>query len=358
MAAEKLFTAFKVGAFALPSRIVMAPLTRGRAEEDGTPNELMRTYYKQRSSAALIVTEATAISKQGYGWFHAPGIFTDKHEEGWKPITDAIHSDGGRIFLQLWHMGRVSHPDFQDGDLPVAPSPVAAQGSTTTKNGKQEYVEPRELTTDEIAQIVQDYAAATIRAKNAGFDGVEIHAANGYLIDQFIRDGSNKRTDEYGGSIQNRVRFLKEVTEAVVAAWDKDHVGVRISPVNPYNSMIDSNPAQTFAAVATVLQNIGVAYLHVVEAPKGHMMWANVPPVSPSLRKIFKRAFIANGGYDADRANEAVSSGAADLVAFGVPFLANPDLPKRLKQGLPLNKPDFKTFYTQGEEGYTDYPNA
>lgn len=344
-----------LGNLNLPNRLVMAPLTRGRADLDGTPNDLMATYYEQRSSAAFLITEATAVSKMGYGWIKAPGVFTDSHEEGWKKITAAVHRAGGRIFLQLWHMGRVSHPDFLGGELPVSSSAVRAAGESRTPEGKKPFVIPRELTKGDILQTIGDYALAAKRAKRAGFDGVEIHGANGYLIDQFIRDCSNKRSDEYGGTIQNRLRFLREVTQAVLSVWDRFSVGVRLSPVNPFNDMFDSSPQETFVAAAKILQELQVGYMHVIEAPKGHMMWADYPPVSPHMRAAFKGTFIANGGYDADRAQTAIETGQADLVAFGVPFLANPDLPKRMKAGGPYNTPDFTTFYTHEEKGYTDY---
>jgi N-ethylmaleimide reductase len=335
----------------------MSPMTRGRAQPDGTPVDLMGEYYKQRSSAGLIVTEATSISPGGCGWLGVPGIYTDSHVAGWKRVTDAVHGNGGRIFLQLWHTGRVSHPDFQGGELPVAPSAIAAKGTTRTPLGKKDYVTPRALTVPEIQATVAEYSAATKRAKAAGFDGVELHGANGYLPDQFLRDCSNQRKDEYGGSIANRVRFMDEVVGAMVAAWSADRVGVRVSPVGTYNDMKDGSPRELFVAVAEALQRRKIAYLHVVEALPGSFMYVEHPErISPFLRKAFRGALIANGGYDAKSANAAIEKGEVDLVAFGVPFLANPDLPERVRREAPLNAADFATFYSPGPKGYTDYP--
>jgi len=356
MSHEILFTPFKAGAIELPNRIVMAPLTRGRANPDGTPHPRMIEYYRQRASAGLIISEATAISAQGVGWVNAPRIYTQAHVEGWKPVTEAVHQAGGRIFLQLWHMGRASHPDFHDGALPVAPSAIAAQGDAHTSGGNKPYVTPRALEADEITATVQDYARAARLAREAGFDGVEIHAANGYLIDQFLRDGSNQRTDDYGGSVPNRVRFLLEVTAAVAGAWSADRVGVRLSPTNPYNDMRDSNPTATFTHAAKILNRFKLAYLHVLEAVPGHRLAAPGPRVSPHLRKAFKGPFMANAGYDAATAAHSINEDEANLVAFGVPFLANPDLVHRFRVGAALNTPDMPTFYGGTEKGYTDYP--
>ncbi len=356
MSHEILFTPFKAGALELPNRLVMAPLTRGRANPDGTPHPRMVEYYRQRATAGLIISEATAISAQGVGWVNAPRIYTQAHVEGWKPVTEAVHQAGGRIFLQLWHMGRASHPDFHNGALPVSASAIAAQGEAHTAGGKKPYVTPRALETDEIAGVVQDYARAARLAREAGFDGVEIHAANGYLIDQFLRDGSNQRTDDYGGSVANRVRFLLEVTAAVAGAWSADHVGVRLSPTNPYNDMRDSNPVATFTHAAKILNRFKLAYLHVLEGLPGH--WSAIPGlrVSPSIKAAFKGPFIANAGYDAATAAHSINEGESDLVAFGVPFIANPDLVQRFRTGAPLNPPDMATFYGGTEKGYTDYP--
>lgn len=351
-----LYTPAKVGRSALSNRFVMAPMTRGRADADGTPNDLIAEYYEQRASAGLIITEATAISPQGFGWLGAPGIHTPAHVEGWRKVTNAVHRNGGKIFLQLWHMGRVSHPDFLGGELPVAPSAIAAQGDTHTPLGKKSYVTPRALETAEIAAIVQDYANATRLARDAWFDGVEIHAANGYLIDQFLRDGSNQRTDRYGGSTENRTRFLLEVTDVVVHAWAPDRVGVRFSPTGAYNDMSDSDPLKTFTYATHQLSKLGLAYLHIFEGLPGHWSAPSGERVTPHLRRLFKGSFIVNGGYDRAAAIRSIVEGEADLVAFGTPFLANPDLVERYRVGAALNPPAMETFYTAGPRGYTDYP--
>jgi N-ethylmaleimide reductase len=356
MEANILYTPAKLGRISLNNRFVMAPMTRGRADADGTPNELMAEYYEQRATAGLIVTEATAISPQGFGWVGAPGIYTQAQVEGWRQVTNAVHRNGGKIFLQLWHMGRVSHPDFLDGELPVAPSAIAAAGETHTPLGKKNYVTPRALETPEISAIVQDYANATRLARDAWFDGVEIHAANGYLIDQFLRDGSNQRTDRYGGSVENRARFLFEVTEAVVHAWSPDRVGVRFSPTGAYNDMRDSDPLKTFTYATHGLNKFGLAYLHVFEGVPGHWSAPAGERVTPHLRRLFKGSFIANGGYERGSAIRAITEGETDLVAFGTAFLANPDLVERFRASAPLNTPEMDTFYGGGARGYIDYP--
>jgi len=354
---DELFQSVSVGALELPNRIVMAPLTRGRAGAARIPNDLMVEYYQQRATAGLIITEATQISPQGAGWVDSPGIHEPPHVAGWQRVTEAVHAEGGRVFLQLWHMGRASHPDFHGGELPVAPSAIAINGDgIRTPLGKKAYVAPRALELHEIPAVVQQYARATKLAQEAGFDGVEIHGANGYLIDQFLRDGSNQRTDRYGGSIENRVRFLLAVTEAVVGAWTADRVGLRLSPTNPYNDQRDSDPAALFTHAARELNRFGLAYLHLLEAVPGHMLAAPGPRVGPQIRKIFHGPLMVNGGYTTDSAAAAIRDGEADLVAFGVPFLANPDLVERFRSGAPLNAPDFATFYTAGPKGYTDYP--
>jgi len=353
-----LFTPFTIGDLELPNRLIMAPLTRGRADDGSIPNEMMAEYYRQRASAGLIITEATHISPQGRGWVGAPGIHNAEQVRGWQRVTDAVHAEGGRIFLQLWHMGRASHPDFHEGGaLPVAPSAIAiANDEIHTPLGKKPYAMPRALERDEIPGVVQQYATATRLAQEAGFDGVEIHGANGYLIDQFLRESSNQRTDEYGGSVANRARFLLEVTEAVVSAWRPERVGLRISPTSGYNGQGDSDPEALFTRVARELNRFGLAYLHALEALPGHMLAMPGPRISPAIRKAFRGPFIINGGYDADSGAEAIEHGEADLIAFGVPFLANPDLVARYRTGAPLNAPDFATFYSSGPTGYTDYP--
>jgi N-ethylmaleimide reductase len=352
-----LLSPYKLGNLELSNRIIMAPLTRARAGVERLPNALMKEYYVQRVSAGLIISEATNISEQGAGWNETPGIHNDEQVRNWRTITDAVRARGGKIFLQLWHTGRASHPDFQpNGNLPVSASAIRPQGEIHTQMGKKPYVTPRALEIDEIPGIVRDYAQATRRAQEAGFDGVEIHAANGYLIDQFLRDGSNHRNDAYGGSIENRARFLLEVTEAVVDAWSADRVGVRLSPTNPFNDMRDSDPIATFTYAAEALNQFGLAYLHVLEALPGHFLAAEGDRVSPYLRQAFKGTLMVNGGYDRELGNNAIASGEADLVAYGIPFIANPDLPERFAKNASLNEPDPTTFYAPGAKGYTDYP--
>lgn len=353
---KTLFSPLPLGAITLPNRIIMAPLTRGRADEGAIPNSLMAEYYSQRADAGLIISEATAISTEGYGWAGAPGIWNDAQVNGWKPITQAVHAKGGHMFMQLWHMGRVSHPDFHNGALPVAPSAIAAKGQSTTPSGKKDYVIPRALTIEEIKALPEVYAKAARRAIEAGFDGVEIHAANGYLLDQFIRDSSNQRTDEYGGSIDNRVRLLIEVARAVCAEIGADKVGVRLSPRAGNNSMHDSDALKTFTRAAALLNEIGIVYLHVIEALPGHRMFGEGERVTPHIRKVFSRTLITNGGYDADSANAALTSDAADAVSFGISFLANPDLVERMRYNYPLNTANMETIYLRGAVGYTDYP--
>jgi N-ethylmaleimide reductase len=354
--APSLFSAFDLRGLALRNRMVMAPMTRGRAGPTRTANALMAEYYAQRASAGLIVTEGVAISPQGYGWRNSPGIYSDAHVKGWQGVTKAVHEQGGHIFLQLWHTGRVSHPSFQDGALPVGPSAIAAKGETRTPGGeKASYVTPRALSEKDIAQVVRDFARATELSREAGFDGVEIHGANGYLVDQFIRDGSNLRTDAYGGSVANRLRFLGEVTAAVVRAWSADRVGVRLSPHNPYNGMRDSQPQVTFVEAARSLDGFGLAYLHVLENINEVPAEARVVG---EMRKVFKAPLILNDGYDAQSGAAALAAGRADLIAYGRPFIANPDLVARFKKGAKLAKPDFDYAYTEGARGYTDYPPA
>ncbi len=338
-----------LGPYRLRNRMVMAPMTRSRAGAGNVPQDLNVTYYAQRASAGLIVTEATQISPQGVGYPDTPGIHTRAQVDGWKKVTSAVNARGGRIFAQLWHVGRISHPNLQPGRaLPVAPSAIRPAGKVFTGTAMEPFVTPRALETDEIIEIVEDFWIGAANALAAGFDGVELHAANGYLIDQFLRDGTNKRTDRYGGSAENRVRFLLEVTEAVIRAWGASRVGVRISPVNPYNDIADSTPQDTFEFAARKLSRLGIAYLHVVEP-------GNQPIDYARLRSAFSGIYVANGGYDKVRANATIASGRADLVAFGVPFLANPDLPMRFAENAPLNPPDRQTFYGGDSKGYTDY---
>lgn len=351
-----LFSPVKLGAIRLNNRIIMAPLTRNRAGEGGVPQALNASYYAQRASAGLIVSEATPISAMAHGYPALPGIYTDAQVAGWKKVTDAVHANGGKIVLQLWHVGRISHPSLlPNAALPVAPSAIKPAGQAFTYQGLQDYVTPRALALNELPAIVADYVHATKNALAAGFDGVEIHAANGYLLDQFLRDGSNKRTDNYGGSFENRTRLLLEVTQAVVDAAGADKVGIRISPVNPFNDMQDSNPQALFNYVAEALNPFKLAYLHVVEG--GIHGGGKADPFDfVALRKHYQHAYVANLAYDKDRGNAAIANGHADAVAFGVPFIANPDLVARFKTNAPLNEADASSFYGGGEKGYTDYP--
>lgn len=327
--------------------MVMAPMTRGRAIEGNVPNPLASRYYADRASAGLIITEATQVSSQGVGYIRAPGIHTSAQIAGWRKVTDSVHRAGGCIFLQLWHVGRISHPDFHGGELPVAPSAIPADGEVYTYSGKKPLQRPRALETHEIPGIVEQFRRGAINAKEAGFDGVEIHGANGYLLDQFLRDGTNHRSDIYGGSIQNRARLPLEVADAVIAVWGADRVGYRVSPNSKFNSMSDSNPVETFSYMAHELSAKQISYLHVVEAVS---LLANpgpgVTPLTPILRQIFKGTLIVNEDYDRDTAELSIERGTADLVSFGIPFLANPDLPKRFERSAPLNKPDLSTLYT------------
>ncbi|BAZ15089.1 NADH:flavin oxidoreductase/NADH oxidase [Calothrix sp. NIES-4071] len=351
-----LFDSIKVGALTLPNRMVMAPLTRGRAESDGTPTEIMVQYYRQRATAGLIISEATSISPLGVGWVNAPTIFKPEDITNWQTVTDAVHQAGGRIFLQLWHMGRVSHPDFLNGQQPVGPSAIAAQGESHTPQGKKPYVTPRELSVEEIRATVADYATATKNARSCGFDGVEIHGANGYLIDEFLRDSANQRNDEYGGAIPNRARFMLEVVEAVVSAWSADRVGIRLSPANPYNDMSDSDPIGLFTYAAEQLNKFELAYLHVLEGLPGSVLAGPEPRVTPHIRRAYNGILIVNGGYNQELGQKAIENNEADLIAYGTLFLANPDLVERFREGTALNTPDPHTFYTPGEKGYIDYP--
>ncbi len=352
-----LFSPFTLGALQLPNRIVMAPMTRNRAGHGNAPGALNATYYAQRASAGLIISEATQISPQGVGYPGTPGIHSAEQIAGWKGVTEAVHAKGGRMFLQLWHVGRISHPSLQpNGELPVAPSAIAPSGQAMTPDGMKPFVTPRALDSLEITGIVEDYRRAAHNARNAGFDGVELHAANGYLIDQFLRDGSNRRTDRYGGTALNRARLLIEVVEAIVGAWSADRIGVRLSPTNPFNDMTDSNPAATFATAVGELKRFGLAYLHVVEPAAADPVANGERPDIRFFRKLWPGALIGNKGYDLARANAAIHHGWVDLVSFAVLFLANPDLPVRFHRGAPLNTPDRKTFYGGEAAGYTDYP--
>ena len=363
-----LFSPVRLGPYELPNRVVMAPMTRNRAGPGNVPTELNATYYAQRAGAGLIVAEASQVSPQGLGYPGTPGIHSAEQIAGWKRVTDAVHGAGGRIFLQLWHVGRISHPSLQpDGALPVAPSALAPAGQAWTLDGMKPYVTPRALETDELAGIVAQYHHGAANAKAAGFDGIEVHAAHGFLLDQFLRDKTNRRTDRYGGSAENRARLLIEVMEAVASVWGGDRVGVHLSPTNvAFNDISDSDPERTFSIVVRALDRLGLGYLHLVEpgptepAPSLPSP-ASGAPQAPQLdaaffRPLWRSVLVANKGYDLTRANAVLQSGAADLVSFATLFIANPDLPERLRRGGPFATAERKTFYGGGAGGYTDYP--
>lgn len=350
-----LFTPLQLGHYQLPNRIVMAPLTRCRAPQF-VPTELMAVYYAQRASAGLIITEASPIAPLGIGYADTPGIYNEAQINAWQKITAAVHAKKGRIFLQLWHVGRISHPDFHNGELPVAPSAISPEGSCFTPQGLKPFITPRALATDEISTIVEQYRLAAINAQLAGFDGVEIHGANGYLLDQFLRDGTNQRTDPYGGSIENRARLLLEVTAAITSVWGAEKVGVRLSPSGTFNGMTDSNPEAIFVYVLAQLSQQPLAYVHIVDALEGDIRHGAKVVALSVLRKAYRGTLIVCGGYDQARANKAIAENQADAVAFGQLFIANPDLVERFQQNAPLNVADANTFYGGDEQGYTDYP--
>jgi N-ethylmaleimide reductase len=352
-----LFDPIKLGAVDAPNRVLMAPLTRGRATREHVPTELMQTYYAQRAAAGLILSEATGISRQGLGWPFAPGLWTAEQTEAWKPVTAAVHEAGGRIFAQLWHMGRLVHSSFLDGARPVSASATTAPYKAHTYDGRQPYGEARALRLDEIPDLIGDYADAAANAIAAGFDGVQIHGANGYLIDQFLRDGTNLRDDDYGGSADNRVRLLRQVTQAVADTVGADRTAVRLSPNGDSQGANDSDPFTLFPAAAAALSEIGIAFLELREpSPDGTFGKAEVAPVHPHIRKAFKGPLVLNSDYDLARAQAALDAGEADAITFGRTFLANPDLVARLKAGAALNSDDMATWYSQGPEGYVDYP--
>lgn len=356
---SKLFSPMKIGPYELSHRVVMAPLTRMRSNPGDIPSDLMIEYYSQRASeGGLIIAEATPVSIRGNGYAGAPGIYSDRQIDRWRRVTDAVHAKGGRIFLQLWHVGRQSHTDLQpNGHAPVAPSAIRADGHAYTKNGEVPFSMPRALALHEIPAIIEEFRAGAERSLRAGFDGVEIHGANGYLPDQFLQDGSNTRTDAYGGPIENRARFLLEVTQGAIAVWGADRVGVRLAPSGTYGSMSDSNPAATFAHVTAQLDRLGIGYLHVIEPRiKGIELVAKgqAPIAATHLRPKFSRALIAAGGFTKDTAEAILDAGHGDLVAFGRYFISNPDLPERFRRGLPLNPYDRSTFYGGDARGYTD----
>ncbi|MCW8278665.1 alkene reductase [Pseudomonas sp. PCH199] len=357
MTDKTLFAPYRLGSLTLVNRIVMAPLTRNRAGKGLAPSELAATYYAQRASAGLIITEATQVSEQAQGYQDTPGLFTQPQIDGWLKVTDAVHAKGSRIFVQLWHVGRISHVDLQPGGgAPVAPSAIRAETKTFVNNGFVDVSEPRALALDELPGIVEDFRQAAANAISAGFDGVEIHGANGYLLEQFIKDGANQRADAYGGSVENRARLLLEVTSAVVKEIGAERTGVRISPVSPANAISCSDPQPQYNYIAEQLDALGVVYLHVVEGATGGPR--DVAPFDyDALRTRFKQTYLANNGYDLDLAQAHLEESKADLFAFGKAFISNPDLVERFKTGAPLAALNPATLFGGGAEGYTDYPS-
>ena len=349
-----LFSPVQIGSYTLPNRIIVAPTTRNRAAEGNAPHSINATYYAQRASAGLIISEGSQISPQGVGYPSTPGIHSAEQVAGWRLVTHAVHEKGGRIFIQLWHVGRISHPYLQPGgQLPVAPSAIKPEGDAVTYEGMHAMVKPRALEKDEMQVIVDDYVKAARNAMDAGFDGIEIHSANGYLLDQFLRDGSNKRDDEYGGSIENRSRLLHEVMTAVCKAVGSSKVGVRISPENSFNDISDSDAQNTFNYVSEMLNSFNLAYLHVLE---GDMMTQKRTLDYQQIKERFNGPYMANCGYTYDSATKALENNEADCVSFGVLFISNPDLVERFKANAELTEPETSTFYGGDEKGYTDYP--
>jgi len=344
-----LFEPVRIGAWQLPNRVIMAPLTRARAGATRVPNALMAEYYVQRATAGMIISEATSVCHQGVGYADTPGIWSQEQVEGWKVITDAVHRAGGRMLLQLWHVGRISDPMFLDGQLPVGPSAITPSGTVSLVRPKKPFVTPRALEPSEIAGVVEAFRRGAANAQAAGFDGVEIHGANGYLLDQFLQDSSNQRTDEYGGSIENRARLMLEVADAAVSVWGPDRVGMHLAPRCDAHSMGDSNPAETFGYVARELGKRKLAFLCAREA-------LGPDRLGPQLKAAFGGPYIVNERFTKATAQQVLAAGEADAVAFGQWFLANPDLPRRLELDAPLNEPNPATFYAPGPEGYTDYP--
>ncbi|SMG00023.1 alkene reductase [Burkholderia singularis] len=344
-----LFDPLTIGDLTLPNRIIMAPLTRARASATRIPNALMARYYAERASAGLIISEATSVTPQGVGYANTPGIWSPEQVTGWRLVTDAVHDAGGRIFLQLWHVGRVSDPIFLDGTLPVAPSALAPEGHVSLVRPQRAYTTPRPLELAEIPEVVAAFRRGAENARAAGFDGVEVHGANGYLLDQFLQDSSNRRTDAYGGPIENRARLLLEVVDAAIDVWGAGRVGVHLAPRGDAHTMGDSNPAATFGYVAHELGRRGIAFLFARES-------AGDDSLGPQLKEAFGGPFIANERFTLDSAQAALATGRADAVAWGTLFIANPDLPRRFELNAPLNRPNAATFYTDGETGYTDYP--
>lgn len=354
-----LFDPIQLGAIRASNRILMAPLTRGRCTHDHIPTPLMSEYYAQRASAGLIISEATGISAAGLGWPYAPGIWSETQVQAWQEITHAVHDAGGKIVCQLWHAGRLVHPEMPGRGQPVSASATTAPGLARVYAGKRPHVEARALAVEEIPAIVQDFANAARNAMKAGFDGVQVHAANGYLIDQFLRDSSNLRSDEYGGSIQNRTRLLQEVTQAVVNAVGGEHTSVRLSPVGERAGVFDSNPEALFVEAARALQQVGISFLEVRESALQEDAEGDASPrIAAAMRQVFTGLMVLNADYTLELAQQALESGQADAISFGRAFIANPDLPYRLKNSIELQQDDIATRYTQGPEGYVDYPAA
>ena len=356
---DSLFQPISLGAIEAPNRILMAPLTRGRADPGFVPNAMMAEYYRQRAGAGLIISEATGISREGLGWPSAPGIWTDAQVEGWKPVTDAVHAAGGRIVCQLWHMGRIVHPDFLDGELPVSSSATRAPGHAHTPSGTKDFVVARPLRLDEMPRIVDDYGHAAENAKRAGFDGVQLHGANGYLIDQFLRDKANLRDDVYGGSPENRVRLMREVLERLIAVWGKDRVSIRLSPNGDTQGVDDSDPAAIFSEAARTIEALGLGFLELRQpGPNGTFGATDVPQQDALIRGLFTGPLVLNSDYTAEQAAADIASGRCDAVSFGRPFISNPDLVERFRIGAELapnvNAP--RSWYFPGPEGYIDYP--
>jgi N-ethylmaleimide reductase len=355
MTRDNLFKAINLGALQLPNRILMAPLTRCRADAEHVPTKIMADYYAQRASAGMIIAEATMAIKGNSAFWREPGIYSAAHVEGWKSVTDAVHAKGGTIALQIWHGGRACHPLLNGGAVPVAPSALRIENDEVhTPEGKKPYAVPRALELSEIPTIIEGFAVAAKNAKAAGFDAVEVHGANGYLLDEFLRDGSNKRSDAYGGSIANRAKLLLEVTAAVVDVFGKDRVGVRISPLNSYNDMKDSNPLKLTKYVSSALGDLGIAYLHMM---RGDFLGLQKGDVLGAARQAFKGVLVANAGYTPNEGDDAIASGMCDAIAFGHHYISNPDLVERVRVNHALVEPDARTFYTQDEKGYLDYPS-
>jgi len=353
-----LFDPLRIGALDLPNRVFMAPLTRGRATREHVPTPLMADYYAQRAGAGLIISEATGMSRQGLGWPYAPGIWTSEQMEAWKPVTAAVHAAGGRIFCQLWHMGRIVHSSLT-GEQPVSASATTGPGNAHTYDGRKPYEAARPLALNEIPALLDQYRRAAEFALAAGFDGVQLHAANGYLIDQFLRDGSNMRDDAYGGPIENRIRLLVEATQAIAGVVGPERTAVRLSPNGETQGVDDSDPVPLFTAAAAALSDIGIAFLELREPPPHGTFGASpVPPLSPDIRKVFAGPLVLNSDYTQERAEQALRAGEADAVTFGRPYISNPDLVARFQRGLALAPDDMKTWYSQGSEGYVDYPAA